>query len=463
MGKTRIIEKFNREKILGIIREKVRPGMTIAIPTFFSVGVALDLVHLLAETSLSGLKIISNDTGLPGLGVGRLIANGQVEKLLISYIATNPEAMKMFQAGKIDIDLYPQGTLVEMLNCGGKGIGGFYTPTGVGTAVEGGRETRIIGGRKQIFFEALRARVGFIKAYQADRHGNVAFHKTARNFNEAAAQASDFTIIEVDKIVERLDPDRIHLQCAYADVIVKSSGAWKKLLTVKRKELSGLSHARQMVVKQAARLIKGLFPDGAIVNLGIGTPLEIASLLKREDNIMLMSENGLLGMGPPPDKIDHEIVNAGRGPASVSPGGSFFDSVRAFGLIRGGRVDATVLGGYEVSATGDLANYTIPGKSFPGIGGGMDLVTGAKTVIIATEHTAGGKPKILKKCTLPLTGQGVVKWIVTDLALIEVAPEGLVLHEVAPIAENLAASIEKVRSLTDADLRLSPGVRFFSN
>ncbi|OGF43877.1 hypothetical protein A2303_02190, partial [Candidatus Falkowbacteria bacterium RIFOXYB2_FULL_47_14] len=244
MGKPQIIEKFDREKILGIMRENVRPGMTIAIPTFFSVGVALDLVHLLSETGTNGLKVISNDTGLPGLSVGRLIANGQIEKLLISYIATNPEAMKMFQAGKINIDLYPQGTLIEMLDCGGKGLGGFYTPTGVGTAVEEGRETKMISGRKQIFFEALRARVGLIKAHKADRYGNVVFHKTARNFNEAAAQASDFTIIEVDKIVDRLDPNRIHLQCAYTDVIVKSSGAWKKLLTVKRKELSGLGPAR---------------------------------------------------------------------------------------------------------------------------------------------------------------------------------------------------------------------------
>src|SRR3989339_730275 len=150
MGKPRIIEKFNQEKILEILREKIAPGTTVGIPTFFSVGLALDLVHLLAETGINRLKIVSNDTGLPGLGVGRLIANGQVEKLTISYIATNPEAMKLFQAGQINIDLYPQGTLVEMLNSGGKGLGGFYTPTGVGTEVEKGRETRLIQGRKQI-------------------------------------------------------------------------------------------------------------------------------------------------------------------------------------------------------------------------------------------------------------------------------------------------------------------------
>lgn len=461
MAKTQIIKSFDREKILKIIREKITSGATVGVPSFFSVGLAMDLVHLLAETSLDRLHIVSNDTGLPGLGVGRLIANGQVEKLTISYIATNPEAMKAFQAGRINIDLYPQGTLVEMLNCGGKGLGGFYTPTGAGTAVEQNRETRMINGRKQLFFEGLRVQVGLIKAYKADLYGNVTFRKAARNFNEAAAQASDFTIVEVDEIVDRLDPNMIHLQSPYVNVVVKSSGAWRKELKVKRKELSGLSPERLRIVTRAARLLTELFPEGAIVNLGIGTPLEIANLLAPEDNIMLMSENGLLGMGAPPAKIDDEIINAGRGPASVAAGGSFFDSVRAFGLIRGGRVDATVLGGYEVSATGDLANYTIPGKSFPGIGGGMDLVTGAKTVIIATEHTAGGKPKIMEKCSLPLTGQGVVKWIVTDLALIEVTAEGLLLHEVAPIADDLAASIAKLKSLTAASLRVSPHIKFY--
>jgi 3-oxoacid CoA-transferase B subunit len=155
-----------------------------------------------------------------------------------------------------------------------------------------------------------------------------------------------------------------------------------------------------------------------------------------------------MGPTPPAGQEDHEIINAGRGAASILPGGAFFDSAEAFKLIRSGKIDATILGAFEVDEEGNLANYKIPGKRAPGIGGGMDLVTGSRKVIIATEHIARGKSRIVKRCSLPLTGQGVVDWIVTDLALIEhIRDAGLVLRERAPGVE-----VREIIEKTEADL-----------
>lgn len=212
--------------------------------------------------------------------------------------------------------------------------------------------------------------------------------------------------------------------------------------------------AKKVIAKRVAELLH----DGDVVNLGIGLPTMVANYIPEGMDITFQSENGFLGLGPAPaeGEEDWELVNAGGMPTSILPGGMFFDSATSFGIIRGGHVDATVLGAMQVDEKGNLANYKIPGKMVPGMGGAMDLVVGAKTVIIAMVHTQKGKPKILKECTLPLTAKGQVNYIVTEMALIKVTDEGLVLLELGP-----EASVEDVVAATEANLIISPDLKRF--
>ena len=212
------------------------------------------------------------------------------------------------------------------------------------------------------------------------------------------------------------------------------------------------NQVREVIAKRVAKELK----NGDVVNLGIGLPTLVPNYLPKDVELILQSENGLLGVGPTPaeGEEDLHLVNAGGGYITAQPGASAFSSAQSFAIIRGSHVDATILGAMQVDENGDLANWMIPGKLTPGMGGAMDLLVGAKHVVVAMEHTAKGAPKILKKCTLPLTAKGQVNLIVTEMGVMEITPQGIVLKEIHP-----EFSIADVQAATEATLVISPELK----
>jgi len=209
---------------------------------------------------------------------------------------------------------------------------------------------------------------------------------------------------------------------------------------------------KNIIAARAAKELK----DGDVVNLGIGVPTLVVNFLPPGIDIVLQSENGIMGMGPAPspDEADMDIVNAGGRPVTIKTGAAFFDSAVSFGIIRGGHVDATIIGALEVDEKGNISNWIVPGKAIPGMGGAMDLMAAAKKVIVAMTHTQKGAPKILKSCTLPYTALGVVDMIITEMGVMEITPNGIMLTELHPDYTK-----EQIQEATGAKLIISPNLK----
>ncbi|KAF2651723.1 3-oxoacid CoA-transferase [Lophiostoma macrostomum CBS 122681] len=484
----------SKSKLFGSANEAVadiQSGATILSAGFGLCGVADTLITAIRDrgSSLHSLTAVSNNAGIEDVGGLALITkSGQVKKLIISFLGNNKALEKQYLSGGIEIELCPQGTLAERIRAGGAGIPAFYTPTAVNTLLQDGkipakfdsegkaigfgtpREARQFNGRTYLMETALTGDVAIIRAHKADEAGNCVFRYTTKAFGPIMAKSARLTIVEAEDIVPigSLNPNDIDLPGIFVDRIVPSTAP-------KQIEIKKLRHPeeensksappndaaarRTRIAKRAAKELK----HGYYVNLGVGIPTSAAGFVPPGTKVWLQSENGILGMGPHPteSELDPDIINAGKETVTLLPGASTFDSAESFGMIRGGHVDVSILGALQVSASGDLANYMVPGKVFKGMGGAMDLVGNPDMtkVVVATEHVAkDGKSKIVQECELPLTGARCVSLIITDLAVFEVQRggerAGLTLVEVAEGVE-----VDQVRAKTDAEFEVARDLR----
>ncbi|KAK4231834.1 mitochondrial succinyl-CoA:3-ketoacid coenzyme A transferase 1 [Podospora fimiseda] len=459
----------------------IESGSVLLSAGFGLCGIASTLIAALRRRgpeSLHSLTAVSNNAGAEGRGgLALLTENGQIDRMIMSYLGSNKILEKQYLTGKIAVELCPQGTLAERIRAAGSGIPAFFTPTGGHTLVQEGaiparydadgnvveygkpRETRIFNGRPFLMETALPGDVAILRAWKVDKAGNCVFRYTTKSFAPLMAKAAKLAIVEAENIVEigEIDPNDVDLPGIFIDRIVQATEPSQIEIKKTRptgdgKEVKSTKGEAQVRRDRIARRAAKELKDGFYVNLGVGIPTLAPSFLPPGQQVWIQSENGILGMGdyPLPDEVDPDIINAGKETTTLVPGAATFDSSESFSMIRGGHVDVSILGALQVSASGDLANYMIPGKVFKGMGGAMDLVSNPDNtkIVVATEHVAkDGTSKVVQTCSLPVTGARVVSTIITDMAVFEVDRKKgtLTLTEIAPGLE-----VEDVKQKTDA-------------
>ena len=480
LKKLTIIKNFTTKICSSSIQavENIKSDQTIMIGGFGLCGVPLNLVNALClKQDLNNLHVVSTNGGTTNNGIGKLFIHNKVKRVSASYVGESKILEKLYFSGKIEIEFIPQGTLAEKIRCGGMGIPAFLTPTGVGTLVQDGhlpikldpndlyghplieskpKNSIVLNGKQYIVEKSIKADYSLVKAYKADTEGNLIFRKTARNFNADMAKNS-YVIAEVEEIVEKgeLDPDEIHIPGIFVKKIVKCEDKHKPLENIRIKgQKSRLDDPKKArIAKRAAEECK----EGMYINLGIGIPNLITEFIPIDKNVLIHTENGMIGVGPYPEygKEDPDLISAIKEAASEKKGCSYFSSSRSFGMIRGKHIDMTFLGGMEVDEEGDISNWVIPNKMIKGMGGAMDLVSSGGKVIAVMEHVnKDGQSKVKKVDKLPLTGRHVLNKLITDLGVFDYMDGKMILTEIYH-----DVSLEKIKSCTEANYIVSNNLR----
>ncbi|POW10657.1 hypothetical protein PSTT_05899 [Puccinia striiformis] len=481
----------------------VKSNSLIASSGFGLCGTPDTLIEAVAQRpEIKNLTLISNNAGIDKSGLALLLHSGQITKLIGSYIGANKLLENLYLTGQISLELTPQGTLAEKCRAGAAGIPAFYTPTGYGTPVQTGlipirysaqdpskveipgekREVREFDGKQYLLERAIKADYAFVHVWKADKFGNCVFRYSAQNFGGVMARNARVTIVEAEEIVEpgEIDPDQVHLPGIFVNRIVPATAKKQIERIVLRSGTHDQSSSnstiksesnmktddpklaakikRELIAGRAAQELK----DGMYVNLGIGMPMLVLNSLSRiRIYIYKVKMESLVRMGPYPtaEEVDGDIVNAGKETVTLLPGASTFDSSESFAMIRGGHVDVSILGAMQVSRSGDLANFMIPGKSVKGMGGAMDLVSNpdsTKVMIVMDHCDKHGVSKLVNDCQLPLTGTRCVSQVITDLAVFDIdrIAGKMTLVDLQP-----GVTLQEVQEKTDAEFEIGANLK----
>ncbi len=434
-----------------------------------------DCLLALQERGVKDLTVVCNSTAAGPTSLQILAEKRQVRKLICTFavLPVGPTPFsEQIRAGEVELELTPQGTMVERVRAGGAGLAGFYTPVGVGTVVGEGKEVREFDGRPFLFERAIRADFALLAAQQADPVGNLTYRRGGRNFGPAFATGARTTIAEVRELVPlgAIDPEAVHTPGIFVDRMVKTTQRWDPAIVRQIVMMAGRTRSMEgqtageggatgLPPDLMAMRVAALLRPGEYVNLGIGLPTLVSNFIEGR-GLTLHSENGILGFGafPPEGEEDIDLYNASGQLVTPVAGTAYFDSTVSFAMARTGRVSTVVLGGFQVAPNGDLANWNVPSTGVGGIGGAMDLAAGVaagggRLIVIMYHREKSGASKLVPALTYPATARGCVTDIVTDLAYVQVTPEGFLLREIAP-----GLTVDDVKAASGAPLRVARGV-----